>query len=128
VRAAGRTKLHNNVKSSGHCALPLLDKPIAVVLTGGTETMSSEAVCCSSFVALNAVPAMDAFLVLSNLSSGFLQKPAYLDLFLNYFLLDIFFIYISNAISKVPYTLPLACSPTHSLPLLGPGIPLYWGI
>ena len=44
------------------------------------------------------------------------------------FLLDIFFIYISNAIPKVPYTLPLPFSPTHSLPLLGSGIPLYWGI
>jgi hypothetical protein len=44
------------------------------------------------------------------------------------FLLDIFFIYISNAISKVPYALPLPCSPTHPLPLLGPGVPLYWGI
>jgi hypothetical protein len=44
------------------------------------------------------------------------------------FLLDIFFIYISNAIPKVPYTLPPLCSPTHPLPLLGPGIPLYWGI
>ena len=22
----------------------------------------------------------------------------------------------------------MPCSPTHSLPLLGPGIPLYWGI
>jgi hypothetical protein len=38
-----------------------------------------------------------------------------------------FFIYISNAIPKVPYTSPL-CSLTHSLPLLGPSIPLYWGI
>jgi hypothetical protein len=45
-----------------------------------------------------------------------------------YFLLDIFFIYLSNAILKVPYTLPLPCSPIHSLLLLGPGIPLYWGI
>jgi hypothetical protein len=41
------------------------------------------------------------------------------------FLLDIFFIYISNAILKVPYTLPLSSSPTHPLPLLGPGVPLY---
>ena len=49
-------------------------------------------------------------------------------LFFYYFLLDIFFIYISNAIPKIPYTLPLPCSPTHPLPLLGPGIPLYWGI
>ena len=44
------------------------------------------------------------------------------------FLLDIFFTYISNAIPKVPYTLPAPCSPTHPLSLLGPGIPLYWGI
>jgi hypothetical protein len=43
-------------------------------------------------------------------------------------LLDIFFIYISNAIPKVPYSLPLLCSPTHPLPLPGPDIPLYWGI
>ena len=45
--------------------------------------------------------------------------------FLN-FLLDIFFIYISNSFPKVPYT--LHCSPAHPLPLLGPGIPLYRGI
>jgi hypothetical protein len=45
-----------------------------------------------------------------------------------FFLLDIFFIYISNAIPKVPYTLPLPCSPTHPLPLLGSGDSLYWGI
>jgi hypothetical protein len=43
-------------------------------------------------------------------------------------LLDIFFIYISNAIPKVPYTLPPPWSPTHPLPLLCPGVPLYWGI
>jgi hypothetical protein len=46
-------------------------------------------------------------------------------------LLDIFFIYISNVFPKFPYTLPLPCFPTHplpSLPFLGPGIPLYWGI
>jgi hypothetical protein len=42
--------------------------------------------------------------------------------------LDIFFISISNAIPKAPYTLPLPCSPTHPLLLPGPGIPLYWGI
>jgi hypothetical protein len=39
-------------------------------------------------------------------------------------LLDIFFIYISNAILKVPYTLAPPCSPTYPLPLPGPGIPL----
>jgi hypothetical protein len=44
------------------------------------------------------------------------------------FLLDIFFIYSSNAILKVAYNLPLPCSPTHPLLLPGPGIPLYWGI
>ena len=42
--------------------------------------------------------------------------------FIIIFLLDIFFIYISNAIRKVPYILPQPCSPTHPLPLLGPGI------
>jgi hypothetical protein len=44
------------------------------------------------------------------------------------FLLGIFFIYISNAIPKVPHTLQPPCSPTHPLPLFGPGVPLYWGI
>jgi hypothetical protein len=48
--------------------------------------------------------------------------------FCNYFLLDIFFLCISNTIPKVPYTLPPPCSPTHPLPLLGPGILLYWDI
>jgi hypothetical protein len=42
------------------------------------------------------------------------------------FLLGIFLIYISNAIPKVPHTPPH--SPTHLLPLLVSGIPLYWGI
>jgi hypothetical protein len=48
--------------------------------------------------------------------------------FFSNFLLDIFFIYISNAILKVPYTLPPPCFPTHPLPLLGSGVPLYWVI
>ena len=48
--------------------------------------------------------------------------------FFSNFLLGIYFIYISNAILKVSYTLPLSFSPTYSLPLLGPGVPLYWGI
>jgi hypothetical protein len=43
-----------------------------------------------------------------------------------HFLLDIFFIYISNAIPKVPYSFPPPYSPTHPLLLPGPGIPLYW--
>jgi hypothetical protein len=46
--------------------------------------------------------------------------------FLN-FLLDIFFIYISNAIPKVHYTLPPPGSPTLPFPLLGPGVPLGTG-
>jgi hypothetical protein len=33
--------------------------------------------------------------------------------FFKNFLLDIFFIYISNAIPKVPYTLPMPWSSTH---------------
>jgi uncharacterized membrane protein len=41
-------------------------------------------------------------------------------------LLGIFFIYISNSIAKVPHNPPH--SPTHPLPLLGPGVPLYLGI
>jgi hypothetical protein len=39
----------------------------------------------------------------------------FLFLFSQKFLLDIFFIYISNAIPKVPYTIPCPASqPTHS--------------
>jgi hypothetical protein len=60
-----------------------------------------------------------------------LQFSCFLSFPLSFFiLLDIFFIYISNAILKVPYNLPPPppCSPTHPLPLPGPGIPLYWGI
>jgi hypothetical protein len=40
-----------------------------------------------------------------------------------FFLLRIFFNYISNAILKAP-----PHSPTHPFPFFGPGIPLYWGI
>jgi hypothetical protein len=39
------------------------------------------------------------------------------------FLLDIFFIYISNAILIVPYKLPPPCSPTHPFPLLALALP-----
>jgi hypothetical protein len=49
-------------------------------------------------------------------------------LFFFYFLLDIFFIYISNAIPKVPYTLPPPYSPTHPILLPGPCVPLHWAI
>jgi hypothetical protein len=58
------------------------------------------------------------------------HAPWYIELILwkKLTLLDIFFINILNAIPKVPYTLPLPHSPTYPLLLLGPGIPLYWGI
>jgi hypothetical protein len=36
--------------------------------------------------------------------------------FLRHFLLDIFFIYIPNAIPKAPYTLPLALLPSPPTP------------
>jgi hypothetical protein len=48
-----------------------------------------------------------------------------LFLFFKKFVLDIFFIYISNTVPRVPYTLPPTSSLTHTLPLFGPGIPLY---
>jgi hypothetical protein len=51
-----------------------------------------------------------------------------LFIYLFIYLLDIFFIYILNAIPKVPYALSPPCSPIHPLSLLGPGIPLYRGI
>ena len=49
--------------------------------------------------------------------------------------LDLIFIYISNVIPfpsflfETPLYRPACpCSPTHPLPVPGPGIPLYWGI
>jgi hypothetical protein len=56
-----------------------------------------------------------------------------LDIFILFYFILFYFIlldirYISNAIQKVPYTLLPPCSPTHPLLLLGPGVPLYWGI
>jgi hypothetical protein len=54
-----------------------------------------------------------------------LNGNAYLVIFLNNFI-RYFFIFISNAIPKVPYTLPHPppphCSPTLQLPLPGPGV------
>jgi ankyrin repeat protein len=57
-----------------------------------------------------------------------MRRYYHLNFLFFYFLLAIFFICISNANLKVPYTLPLPCSPTHPLQHLSPGIPLYWGI
>jgi hypothetical protein len=56
--------------------------------------------------------------------------------FFSLFLLDIFFIYISNVIPFPPHFPsksslshpPSPCSPTHPLLLPCPGIPLHWGI
>ena len=63
------------------------------------------------------------------------QHPTTPTLLFSYFLLDIFFIYISNVIlfpgfpSENPLSHPpLACSLTHLLLLPCPGIPLHWGI
>jgi hypothetical protein len=50
---------------------------------------------------------------------------SFLKLFSN-FLLGIFFLYIYIYYPKSPHTLPP--STTHPHPLLGPGVPLYWGI
>jgi hypothetical protein len=44
-----------------------------------------------------------------------------------FILLGIFLVYIFNAIPKVP-PYPPPQSPTHPLPIFGPGVPLYWGI
>jgi hypothetical protein len=53
----------------------------------------------------------------------------------SFFLLDIFFIYISNVIPfpSIPFKNlfsppPSPCSSTHPFKLPGSGIPLYWGI
>jgi hypothetical protein len=47
--------------------------------------------------------------------------------FLFFYLLRIFLNDISNAIPKVPHTLPPTSLPTHSH-FFGPGVPLYWAI
>jgi hypothetical protein len=75
-------------------------------------------------------------------SQGYKERP-YLNKekkkllsFLHFFLLDIFFIYISNFIPfphflsarPLPSHLPSPCSLTHPLPLPCPGILLHWGI
>ena len=44
------------------------------------------------------------------------------------FLLDILKITFQMLSWKFPLTFPQTCSPTHPLPLLGPGVSLYWGI
>jgi hypothetical protein len=71
-------------------------------------------------------PSMVFWLCSSFFLNIFISYFLYLHFFYQ-FLLDIFFIYISNAIQKSPIPSP-SCSPTHPLPLLDPGIPLYWGI
>jgi hypothetical protein len=51
-------------------------------------------------------------LLLSSILYFYFLKILFIYLFIY---LDIFFIYISNAILKVPYTLPPPCSPTRPL-------------
>jgi hypothetical protein len=66
---------------------------------------------------------------ITNMISGFWTTKAIHMQGNTFFLLRIFLNYISNAIPKVPYTLPPPPhSPTHPLPLFGPGVLLYWGI
>jgi hypothetical protein len=52
------------------------------------------------------------------------KQVIFLSFFKFIFVLGIFLVYIFNAILKVPHTHPPQ-SPTHPLPLFGPGIPLY---
>ena len=73
--------------------------------------MSPRDVCC------NQTSLSDVFLITNQWT---VPSP--------FFLLDIFFLYISNAIPKAPYTLSRPAPPTHPLLLPGPGIALYWGI
>jgi hypothetical protein len=65
----------------------------------------------------------------------FIVNLGIIALFYTYFLLDIFFIYISPVIPFPSYCPENPLSPPHSLgytnhllPLPGPGIPLQWGI
>jgi hypothetical protein len=59
----------------------------------------------------------------------FSKKVVYIYIYIYLLLLLLLDIsLLSNPTLKVLYTLPLPCSPTLILPVLGPGIPLYWGI
>jgi hypothetical protein len=87
----------------------------------------------SFFFFLCSTTVTDTFICLAHLYgakcfSFYLFLNFFILKFFSSFLLDIFFLYISNAIPKAPYAPTLPCSPTHLLPLSGPGIPLYWGI
>jgi hypothetical protein len=65
---------------------------------------------------------------LSFFKKNFIRYFLHLHFFFSNILLSSYFIYISNAIPKVPHTLPHPTpphSPTHPLSLLGPGVPLY---
>jgi hypothetical protein len=53
----------------------------------------------------------------------YLFTSLFFQFFISYFLHLHFKCYPES-----PYTLPPPCSPTHPLSLLGPGVPLYWGI
>jgi hypothetical protein len=80
-----------------------------------TSSLSLANIICSSSV-LEHVATSLSFWRLRN-SYHPCKVVAYPCIFLFIYLLDIFFIYISNAIPKVLYTLPPPCSPTLSVHL-----------
>jgi hypothetical protein len=76
------------------------------------------------------VPCCDFFLLTG--STLFCNVARISFFFFFFFFLDIFFIYIFKCYLlswfPLPTPPPPPCSPTHSLLLPDPGIPLYWGI
>ena len=85
--------------------------------------------CCCTLCMLGSIYSQHPYITcLPHLNPMIVQSLSFFKKNCIYFSLDIFFIYISNAIPKFPYTLPPPGSPTHPLPLVGPGILLYWGI
>ena len=76
-----------------------------------------------SFVIFFLLPKLNYIFYFKMKSLSILSLLCTACIFFKKFLLDIFFIYISNFKCYTLYP-PL----THLLPILGPGIPLYWGI
>ena len=89
------TEKNSNMQCEHYCFLPSSN-------LGGIFAK----ILCSRFSSYN-------YLVQAMLE--FLKYNCHSLLDFNNFLLDIFFIYISNAILKVPYTYLLPCSPSHPL-------------
>jgi hypothetical protein len=71
----------------------------------------------------------DCVLIFFPLAGSILVEPTVKRLLFFPFFIRML-IYISKAIPKYPpYPIPThPHSPTHPLPLFGPGVPLYWGI